>query len=137
MTKGWQGVRRIAAWAAGAYLGWMFVDMGWVKFDPDGFWTPAFERWGYPAWLRVLVGLVETLGGAMLVIPWVASYGAIGLAAVMAGAWITRFHDGRMVDVAWISVYLAALGWIALEWWTWRRPRLGVRLRRNARSNNA
>ncbi len=121
--------RLFAAWVAGAYLAWMYVEMGWVKFDPDGFWTPGFERWGYPAWLRLLVGLIETAGGAMLIIPWFASYGATGLAVVMIGAWITRLDDGRMADVGWITVYLAALVWIAFEWWGWRRPRLRLGLR--------
>ncbi len=108
----------------------MYVEMGWGKFDPAGFWTPAFERWGYPAWLRLLVGFTETAGGVMLIVPWFASYGATGLAVVMLGAWITRFNDGRMVDVSWITAYLAALVWIAFEWWGWRRPRLRFRPRR-------
>lgn len=72
----------------------------WMKFDPNGFWTPACERWGYPAWLRLLVGFIETVGGVSLCLPWCASYGAMGLGMVMVGAWMTRFHDGRMVDVA-------------------------------------
>ncbi len=46
MTSATKRARLVAAWVAGAYLGWMYVEMGWVKFDPDGFWRPAFERWG-------------------------------------------------------------------------------------------
>ena len=129
-----QRARLVAAWIAGAYLAWMYVEMGWVKFDPEGFWTPAFERWGYPTWLRLLVGFIETAGGVMLVIPWLASYGATGLALVMIGAWITRLNDGRLVDVGWLTIYLTVLAWIAFEWWGWRRPLLLLGLRRGARA---
>ena len=111
------------AWLAGLYLAYMYVRMGWVKFDPQGFWTAAFERWGYPAWLRIAVGGIEVAGGVMLIVPWLATYGGIAVAAVMVGAWITRFGDGRMVDVAWITLYVIALLWIAFEWRTVRWPR--------------
>ncbi len=52
----------------------------------------------------------------------------------MIGAWITRLNDGRMVDVGWITVYLAALVWIGFEWWDRRRPRLPFGLRRSERA---
>lgn len=109
--------RLVLAWIVGLYLARMYVTMGWVKFDPHGFWTAAFQRWGYPAWFRVLVGVIEVVGGATLVIPWLASYGALAVAGVMVGAWWTRFHDHRYVDVAWISAYALALAWLSYEWW--------------------
>jgi uncharacterized membrane protein YphA (DoxX/SURF4 family) len=125
-------LRLVAAWCLGAYLAWMYVEMGWVKFDANGFWTGAFERWGYPVWLRWLVGAVEVAGGILLLVPWVASYAALGVGLVMVGAWVTRMGDGRFVDVAWISLYLAGLLWIAFEWWPYRRPRLTGRRKRAA-----
>jgi len=123
-------VRLVAAWCLGAYLARMYVRMGWVKFDPGGFWTAAFERWGYPVGLRWAVGAIEVGGGILLLVPWVASYAALALAAVMVGAWVTRVGDGRFVDVAWITAFLAALLWIAYEWWGFRRPRPGRRATR-------
>ena len=120
----WKRARRILAWIVGLYLAQMYVKMGWVKFDPDGFWTAAFERWSYPVWLRLVVGAIEVAGGVLILIPWTASWGGLSLAVIMIGAWVTRFADGRMVDVAWITVYLLALLWIAFEWWDLRRPRV-------------
>lgn len=120
MILWWRRARLVGAWLVGLYLARMYVEMGWIKFDPDGFWTEAFERWGYPGWLRIAVGLAEVAGGVALVVPWFASYGAALLAAVMAGAWVTRAGGGRWTDVMWISVYLVALAWIGLEWWTFR-----------------
>ena len=124
----WKRIRLAAAWLVGLYLAFMYVRMGWIKFDPEGFFSPAFERWGYPDWLRIVVGAVETAGGLAILIPWVASWGGLALAGVMVGAWVTRLNDGNLVDVAWITAYLLAVIWIAWEWWGWRRPRS---LRRN------
>lgn len=112
--------RWVFAWLLGLYFADMYVRNGWAKFDPNGFWTPAFIRWGYPVWLRWSVGVVEVLGGALLVVPWLASYGALAVAAVMLGALVTRLHDGWMVDSAWIAAYAIGLGWIAFEWWSVR-----------------
>ena len=115
-------LRLLGAWCLSLYLAHMYVAMGWIKFDPNGFWTAAFERWGYPIWLRWLVGLIEVVGGSLLLVPWVASYAAGAVALVMAGAWMTRARDGWFVDVAWITAYLLALSWIAFEWWSFRLP---------------
>jgi uncharacterized membrane protein YphA (DoxX/SURF4 family) len=117
MMSNWKKTRLVLAWLLAVYLARMFIEMGWVKFDPEGFWTDAFERWGYPVGLRVLVGVLEVGGAVLILVPWVASYGAIALFIVMLGAWMTRFGDGRFVDVAWISGYIVGLGWIAFEWW--------------------
>ena len=62
----WRRLRLIAAWCLGLYLAWLYVRMGWIKFDPEGFWTAAFVRWGYPPWMRIAVGAVEVVGGVML-----------------------------------------------------------------------
>lgn len=118
----WKRARLVLVWIVALYLAQMYVHMGWVKFDPEGFWTAAFERWGYPVWLRLAVGVIEVAGGIAILLPWTATYGASALALVMAGAWVTRFGDDRMVDVAWITAYLVALLWIAFEWRKKRWP---------------
>ena len=115
--------RLVVAWCLGLYLALMYVQMGRIKFDPNGFWTEAFASWGYPVWLRWLVGGIEVCGGLLLLVPWLASYAAAALSIVMAGAWVTRMRDERLVDVAWITAYLCGLAWIAYEWWSFRRPR--------------
>ncbi len=118
-------LRRLSAWLVSLYLARMYVEHGWIKFDPEGFWTDAFERWGFPVWFRWLVGVAEVSGGVLVVIPWVASYGALMLVAVMTGAAVVRLGGSRYVDVAWILGYTLALSWIAYEWWPLRRPRWG------------
>jgi uncharacterized membrane protein YphA (DoxX/SURF4 family) len=115
-------VRRVGAWALSLYLGWMYVHQGWIKLDPAGFWTAAFERWGYPGWLRVLVGVIEVIGGVCLVVPWLSTYGAVGLLLVMLGAWITLASGTHWVDVAWPTACMAGLVWIGAEGRNRRRP---------------
>lgn len=116
----WKRARRLIAWLVALYLAWMYLQMGWVKFDPEGFWTEAFQKWGYPPWLRVAVGVAEVVGALALVLPWTASYGSGLLIAVMVGAWVTRFNDGWMVDVGWITLYIVALVWVGWEGWAKR-----------------
>jgi uncharacterized membrane protein YphA (DoxX/SURF4 family) len=119
--------RLAAAWLLGLYLAQLYLRMGWGKFGGDASWTVAFAEWGYPAWFRVLVGVIEVVGGLALVIPWTASYGAIAVSLVMMGAWSTLAHDLRWKDMAVVAVYGACLAWIAREWWWLRlRPRPGM-----------
>lgn len=119
--------RRTLALAVGVYLGLMFIRHGVDKFDPAGFWAEPFERWGYPVWLRVLVGAIETGGGVALVIPWLATWGGLAVAVVMGGAMVTRAGTGNWGDVLWIAVYAAGCLWIAWEWRRWRLPRRAVK----------
>ncbi len=133
----WIRIRRGLAWLVGLYLAQMYVRNGLYKFDPEGFWTAPFERWGYPVWLRLVVGFIETAGGVLILIPWTATYAGVAVAAVMAGAWVTRFGDGHMVDVAWITAYLVALLWIAFEWRSFRWPRFDLRFFGQEKSNGA
>jgi uncharacterized membrane protein YphA (DoxX/SURF4 family) len=112
--------RLAAAWLLGAYLAALYVRMGWGKFESHGFWAASFTHWGYAPWFRVLVGVIEVAGGAALVVPWVASFGALALCAVMVGAAATLATDHRWHDVALVVAYAAGLAWISYEWWDLR-----------------
>lgn len=87
-------------WLIAAYLSYRLMLHGYLKFDPEGFWTNAFNRWGYPAWFRVFIGVLEVTGGALLLVPRVRHFGAIILFIVMVGALITRIVFGTSLDDA-------------------------------------
>jgi putative oxidoreductase len=59
------------------------------------FWIRDFQRWGYPDWFRLLVGVAELLSFALLLIPRFAGYGAIVFAVVMLGAIFTHSSHGE------------------------------------------
>jgi putative oxidoreductase len=107
--------RLIVVSALAALVGLVFVRQGVMKFDPGAFWTGAFERWGYPVWFRYTIGVLETAGGALLLVPRFTTYAATILTAIMVGAFFTRLGDGRTNDLVAIGVYMALLAWFAYE----------------------
>ncbi|MDX1395767.1 MAG: DoxX family protein [Gemmatimonadota bacterium] len=119
-------IRLGVALLVGVYLIGIYFSNGVDKFDPSGFWAEPFRRWGYPVWLRLLVGVLESAGSAMLVIPWLATWGGLATAVAMAGALYTRLPSGYWTDVAWITLWLALSLWIAWEWREWRWPQREV-----------
>ena len=54
------------------------------------FWIRDFERWNYPDWFRVAVGVAELVSFALLLVPRFAGYGAGLFAVVMLGAIFTH-----------------------------------------------
>ena len=106
-------IEPILLWLMVVYFSIMFIRNGVRKFDVEGFWAPAFERWGYPVWFMFLIGGIETVGGILILIPRVAIYGALPLAVVMLGALATRLIYGvDMGDAISISFNLIAMLYI-------------------------
>jgi putative oxidoreductase len=70
---------------------------------------------GFPEWMRLLVGLVETAGAIGLLIPATASFAAIALAVVMVPATLTQYASGEG------SVYLPIVVLTLLLLVAWRR----------------
>lgn len=112
-------IRRVVTWIVALYLCAIFLMMGYQKFLADGFWTGPFERWGYPVWMRIGVGIAEVAGGALIVLPRASKLGAGILSAVMLGALFTRLRDGAIGDSVAIVVYILAFIWVA---WEFRLP---------------
>ncbi len=94
-------------WLMSLWFAESLMRNGIRKFDTDGFWTPAFEEWGYPVWFRVLVGVLETVGAILLVIPKVRHYGGFILSIVMFGALITRIVYGTSLSDATYLLFMA------------------------------
>ena len=92
MTK-----RRIAKeallWVITLFLALVCLRSGLMKMPnvPGGqFWIRDFQRWGYPGWFRLVVGVAELISFALLLVPRVAGYGAAVFAVVMLGAILTH-----------------------------------------------
>jgi putative oxidoreductase len=77
--------RVVSSWLLQVVVGVAFVPIGLAKFN-DPMWVRGFEHWGYPPAFRILIGVIEATGGAMLLVPRLTSYAALLLGGVMVGA---------------------------------------------------
>ena len=71
--------------------GAVFVLFGAIKFVVPDYELAEFVRFGLPPWIAIvyLVGLLEVVGGLMLVLGLLTRLAAVALAANMAGAVLT------------------------------------------------
>jgi putative oxidoreductase len=90
-----------------------FVYIGLDKFDetPNGEWIRIFDRIGFGQWFRHATGLVEILGGVLLVPPRTKFVGAALLGSAMVGAIVVHIaviHDAvlSVVPLALLAVVL-------------------------------
>jgi putative oxidoreductase len=73
-------------------------------------WVVKFINWGYPNWFPFAIGSLELLGGALLLIPRLARYGAIVLGVIMVGAAYTHLANGEGLQVLRPVIVLMLLG---------------------------
>lgn len=93
-------------WSSSTLLALLFLAAGaWKFLDPSV--ADQFARWGYPEWVRPLIGILEIGGGVILLFPRVAWEGAAILAIVMAGAVVTLVHSGDVLHAILPAVILS------------------------------
>jgi len=85
---------KIAYWILAVLLTLTFVPGGWPKINPDAAMIGRFADWGYGVWFCRLIGVLEVLGGLLVLVPRLASFGAAVLSIVMAGAIYTHLSTG-------------------------------------------
>ena len=100
-------------WILTIQLAVVMVGPGSQKFTSPT-WERMFRTWGYPDGFYLVIGAVEVIGGIGLLIPRLASYSAIMLSIVMAGAAATQILRGGRNGVGEIvfATLLALLAWI-------------------------
>jgi putative oxidoreductase len=92
MTKS-RIAREIIVWLVTLFLVLICLRSGIMKMPGVSgveFWVRDFQRWGYPGWVRFVVGLAELTSAALLLLPRLAGYGASVFAIIMVGAIITH-----------------------------------------------
>jgi uncharacterized membrane protein YphA (DoxX/SURF4 family) len=96
----------IAIWLLSGLLAFGFGFAGINKFRGQGM-VRAFRHWGYPDGFVYVIGALEMLLAAGLLIPRVAPYAAGGLMVIMLGATGTHLAHG---ESNWkVTVLLLAL----------------------------
>ena len=82
--------RRIGAWTLQATLGAAFLAAGFAKLAGVPFMVDLFAQIGLGQWFRVVTGVVEVTGAVALLVPGLASIGALWLGGTMVGAVATH-----------------------------------------------
>jgi uncharacterized membrane protein YphA (DoxX/SURF4 family) len=112
--------KTIALWVLSGLLSALFLMAGGSKLAGAETHVQGFAHWGWPDWLRLVVGAVEVTSAVLLLIPRVAFWGGCALVVVMAGA--TYTHLFRATGEAGMAVFtLVLLGLAALVAYA-RRP---------------
>ncbi len=85
-NKAWN----ITLWILQALLAITFVFFGSSKLAGMENMVILFEEIGIGQWLRYVTGLLEVIGGILLLIPVLSGLGSLLLASVLAGAILTH-----------------------------------------------
>jgi len=82
--------RRIGAWTLQAIIAAAFLAAGAAKLAGVPFMVDLFNQIGLGQWFRVVTGVVEIAGAVALLVPGLASIGALWLGGTMVGAVATH-----------------------------------------------
>jgi len=82
--------RRIGAWTLQAIIAAAFLAAGAAKLAGVPFMVDLFAQIGLGQWFRVVTGVVEVVGAVALLVPGLASLGALWLGGTMIGAVATH-----------------------------------------------
>ena len=93
-------------WILTVLLAAAFVFGGVVKIIGTEDMVRAFNQFGYPGWFRILIGLIELIGGVGLLIPKYAIDAASFLIIIMLGAILTVFFAGESVIPPLVTLIL-------------------------------
>jgi putative oxidoreductase len=111
-----RAVNDFVVWSLSVILAAVFLLTGVPKlFGLGTVGLQASAMRGFPDWIRLIVGIVETVGAIGLLIPATATFAALALAVLMVPATLTQFASGE--GGIWVPpLLLAALVFVA-----WRR----------------
>ena len=112
---------KLGDWILRGGIGLVFLMFGWEKFPspPGSQWVDLFQQIGAGQWFRYFTGVVEMLGGLLVLIPWTATAGLALLACTMASAaLILIFVVGRPGDSVFSGFFFVVLA--LLCWRRWR-----------------
>jgi putative oxidoreductase len=92
----------------------MFLMAGTLKLSGNPMMVQMFGAIGLGQWFRYLTGTIEVAGAVLLLIPAVATYGAIALAVTMIGAIFTHLFivGGSPVAAIFLLASTATIAWV-------------------------
>lgn len=99
--------KTISLWVLSGLLAALFLMAGGSKLAGAERHVQGFAHYGWPDWLRLVVGAVEVTSAVLLLIPRVAFFGSGALMVMMAGA--TYTHLFRAAGEAGMAVFTVIL----------------------------
>lgn len=117
-TRTEHNTKTIALWVLTMLTSVVFIVAAVPKLGGFGFFGSLFERFGYPDWLEMGVGIIEFVGAIFLIIPTLTFYAALALGAVMVGAIVSHLVFGPPIAALMPFIVLCVLALLA---WA-RRP---------------
>ena len=122
-------LKTLATWMLQIFVGCLFMLVA-VRTFVDPRWAEDFARWGYPNGFYLVVGAIEAAGGALLLIPSLATYAALTLMSIMVAAGLTRvvYHETRFIVAPVVLLAMCtAVAWLRRSN-RWRALAQGVSL---------
>ena len=98
--------RLIALWMLSGLVGLTFIGAGGAKLAGAAVMVDLFAKVGLGQWFRYFTGLLEVAAGIGLLISRSASYAAVLLAIVMAGAFIAHVTVLRSSPAAPVVLFV-------------------------------
>ena len=86
-----EGRKLIAVWVISVLLAGLYLVAGLPKVMGAEQPVQGFRDWGFSDGFRLFIGFAEIAGGIALLVPALATWSALGLAAIMVGAVYTHF----------------------------------------------
>jgi putative oxidoreductase len=80
----------VALWALQLVAAGMFLMAGTMKLSGNPMMVDMFATIGVGQWFRYVTGGIEVVGAILVLVPSMARYGALALAAAMVGAILTH-----------------------------------------------
>jgi putative oxidoreductase len=102
-------------WALRLGVGLIAILVGWEKFPSDTMWVEMYQQIGLGQWFRYFTGVVEILGGVLVLIPRLAAAGLALLAVTMVAASLIHIfvlgHPGNAPITGILAIVLFAYAW--------------------------
>lgn len=116
---------RWAGWAVVVLAGVFFIGNGVQKLLGTDQMVVMFQELGLPGWMRIAVGIAETLGGLSLLVPRVTAAAAAFLGCLMAGAVVVELLNGHafgaLIPAQWLVLF-ALIVWVRRRRLAKQRP---------------
>lgn len=87
-------IRTMLSWALALILAWFFITSGYPKIIGGEAMANRFVDWGYSREFSRIIGILEILGGILVLIPRAAFYSSILFIGIMIGAIYTHLSTG-------------------------------------------